>query len=392
MELDQINKRVQWIDDERRKDRDAIALLENRILTLQGGLDAANQKNKELTGELARLSAIIGRIDQFDNSLTQQRIETKRVLDEMDKEGKKREEEAGKVLRLEMKNLNNDVIEIRKTLELLPKLEKGISSRMDEETRLARQIDELRRSLDDMRHDEEESLRTYRLIEDGRRQDTKRLNDLLAEVTGLRKRLDDQRAQNELTSNSLRKLETRLGELTTQEAERREAQSTFLDRQAVLQVERDRVWRDWETRFTTVEKQATETETQIQSLEVISREAKRAQQTVEELAQKLERRVSEITEIQRLSEERFRQEWVSFRADDQKRWTNYTLIQEEQRSESLRQIERLAERIAQLEDGYQENQDAIQIMNDQMGKQLQSILALIHEWVSTYERSIGRTR
>ena len=31
-----------------------------------------------------------------------------------------------------------------------------------------------------------------------------------------------------------------------------------------------------------------------------------------------------------LTEERFRQEWVNFKADDQKRWTNYTLAQEEQ--------------------------------------------------------------
>ena len=44
------------------------------------------------------------------------------------------------------------------------------------------------------------------------------------------------------------------------------------------------------------------------------------------MKQRFDRRLNEITEMQRLVEERFRQEWVSFKADDQKRWTNYTLI------------------------------------------------------------------
>ena len=42
----------------------------------------------------------------------------------------------------------------------------------------------------------------------------------------------------------------------------------------------------------------------------------------------------------RLTEDRFRQEWVAFKADDQKRWTNYSLVQEEQSRELNRQFER----------------------------------------------------
>ena len=57
------------------------------------------------------------------------------------------------------------------------------------------------------------------------------------------------------------------------------------------------------------------------ALEETQRAVKRSQDSFDDINRRLERRINEITEIQRLAEDRFRQEWVTFRADDQKRWT-----------------------------------------------------------------------
>jgi chromosome segregation ATPase len=218
------------------------------------------------------------------------------------------------------------------------------------------------------------------------------LVDLQGEVTALRKRMDDQRGQFEVASNSLRKLETRLNELTTVESERRDEMTAFLDKQALSQVERERTWKEWQVRFEAIEKQAIAVEAQLQTLEASQREAKRDQTFLEELAGRVERRISEITEIQRLSEDRFRQEWATFKADDQKRWTNYTLTQEEQRGEGLRQFEKLAEQTSHQEDELQEIKDLLEQMNEQSEKRLQTLLAMAHEWVSSYEKTLGRAR
>ncbi len=392
MDMDQILKRVQWMDDERRKDKDTISVLENRILALEGSLNASRQETKELNSEVTRLGTIITRMDQFEANLLQQRVEAKRMLEELDKEIKKREEEAEKVRRLEVKSLDVSLFDLRKELEPIPRLEKSLLNRVEQETRLGRLIDEVKSKIETVRHSEEEYTRTYRLLEDGRRQDTKRINDLLGEVAALRKRVDDQRGQMELVNNSLRKLETRLSELVTVETERRDAQAAFLDKQTLLQVERDRIWKEWEARFQIVEKQATDVEEQLQKLEITHRDAKRSQQALEDLTQRVDRRINEITEVQRLAEDRFRQEWVTFKADDQKRWTNYTLTQEEHRNEINRLAEKQSERITQLEDSLQEEQDLFQQMDELTGKRLQSLLAMVHEWVTVYERSTGRVR
>jgi DNA repair exonuclease SbcCD ATPase subunit len=392
MELDQILKRVQWMDDERRKDKDTISKLETRILALEGNLSGANQQVKELSSEITRLATIIIRMDQYDTNLTQQRLETKKQIEELFKDTKKREEETEKIRRVELRNLDATIFELRKELEILPKLEKGIQSRVEEENRLNRAIDELRSKIETFRRSEDEYTRTYRLLEDGRRQDSKRLTDLQGEVAATRKRVDDQRGQVELVNTSLKKVETRLHELLSVETERRDAQVAFLDKQNLVQVERDRTWKDWDTRFSTIEKQASDVEAQLAKLELTHREARRSQQSLEELTQRVERRISEMTEIQRLSEDRFRQEWVTFKADDQKRWTNYTLTQEEQRNEVIRQSERLIERITQVEDSLQEEQDLLHQMIEQSEKRLQGLLALSHQWVAENERTMGRVR
>ena len=193
-------------------------------------------------------------------------------------------------------------------------------------------------------------------------------------------------------NNGQRKVEARLTELATVEAERRETMASFLDKQALTQVERERTWKEWQTRFEIIEKQARDIESQLLALDATNREVKRSQTAVDDLTQQVERRINEITEIQRLSEDRFRQEWVTFKADDQKRWTNFTLTQEEQRSEISRQFDKLAERSTQMEDELQEIKDLLQQANEQAEKRLQALLAMAHEWVTTYERTVGRGR
>lgn len=392
MDLDQLQKRIQWIEDDRRKEKDSIALLDSRILAMEGGISAVTQQIKDLSSEITRLSAVITRMDQYDQNLLQTRLEAKKSVEDLDKDIKQRIEETEKVRRVEVKSLETSLMDIRKDLEPIPKLEKGIQARIDDDSKLRRSIEELRDRVDSVRLEEEEYTRTYRLLEDGRRQDSKRIVELQGEVVALRKRADDQRGQTELLNTNLRKLDTRLNELVTVEAERRDIMTSFLDKQALTQVERDRIWKEWQIRFENIEKQAVDVESQLLVLDTTHREAKRAQSALEDLTQRVERRINEITEIQRLSEDRFRQEWVTFKADDQKRWTNYTLTQEEQRNEAIRQYENLAEKSTHLEDELQEVQDMLEQANEQAEKRLQSLLAMAHDWVSAYERTLGRAR
>ena len=191
---------------------------------------------------------------------------------------------------------------------------------------------------------------------------------------------------------AIRKVEIRLNEMSLVETERRQAQEAFMESQVLYQTERDRQWKDWQIRFDLIEAQASDIENSLQTLDATNRGVKITQQAVEETLLKVERRINEISEIQRLAEERFRQEWVTFRADDQKRWVNYTLTLDEQRNETNRQVDRLVEQITRISDDTQVLQDLIQQITEGTDKRLQSLLTMAHEWVTGHERALGRTR
>lgn len=392
MDINQILKKVDWLDDEHRKDKTTLSRVEERMDDMQKNFPGLNHQIRELRSELIRMSTIISRMDHFDEALLQKRIETKQSVDELERQFKKREEEVDKIRRIEMRGLDKSIEELRHDLNVIPDLRRGMQARLDEENRLGRLITELSERIETVRHNEEEYTRSYRLLEDGRRQDTKRITDLQGEVAALRKRSDEQRGKVEMLSTNIRKSDTRIKELVTIEREHRVKQEEFLDKQALLQVERDRTWKEWQVRFGVIEKQAVDVEANLQALDSTHRAVKRSQQNMGELNQKVDRRINEMTEIQRLSEERFRQEWVTFKADDQKRWTNYTLTQEEQRGETQRQNEKLVERVTRIEDSIQDTYDLLQQMSDLTEKRLQGLLAITHEWVTAYERSIGHIR
>lgn len=392
MELDQILKKIDWIDDERRKDKVTISALQDRIQGLEGSIELANQQIKSLNSEVARLSTMLGRMEQYDEALLQIRVETKKRDEEQEKQIRKTIEETEKVRRVELRAIEVDIGELRKELEPIPELRRNLQSRVEQELRHDREISAVDQKIDELRRSLEDYSRSFKLTEESRRQDTKRINDTQGELTAVRKRVDEFKAQFELQSNAIRNAETRITELVSVENERKESQIAFIEQQTMWQLERDRAWKEWTTRFSTIEKQAADVDAQIQTIESTHQMVKRSQETLGGLAERVERRINEITEIQRLGEERFRQEWVTFKADDQKRWTNYTLSQDEQRSEMLRQNERIVNRVTELEDMLQANQDLLRQVNEQTEKRLQSLLAIVHEWVTAYERAVGQLK
>jgi chromosome segregation ATPase len=387
MDQSQLEKRVAWLDDEHRKDKNLIAMLEERINALEGRIAQTEQQNKDLTGEITRLSTVTGRMDHFDESLEQHRVEFNKQFKNQANYSDQRADEITAVLRAEIRGFETSLSEIRKGLEPIPGLRVDIQARVQEEQRLARLISDLQQETNDLRRNEEEQSRIYRLIEDGRRQDVKRLTDIQGELTAVRKRSDEQRGRIDVTESGIRKIETRISELLAVERDRRDAQADFLEKQALADVERDRTWKDWQARFSMIEKQSSDLESQLQILDTTHLTIKRMQDGVDDLILRVERRINEIVEMQRLAEERFRQEWTTFKADDQKRWTNYTLSQDEQRTETGRRFDRVADRVTYLEDSLQEIQDSLQQFNELTIKRLQSLLSVAHDWVSEYERT-----
>lgn len=386
MEFEQIIKRLDWLDEEHRKDKSNLETLTQREINLEGDLKAANKKIKELNTQLSHLSTTPARIEQLDNALTLQRTEIVNYIDELDKKHKEQQPEIDKHYQIQFDNIRKSIADMRKIKEPIAEIKRELKARADEETQRNKLSAEWEARMQTMVKTVEDIQHSQKATEEPRRQDSKRLADLQGELSAARKRLDESREKIDLFADSIRRIETRLNEILTNEAERRQAQTNFIESQALLQVERERTWKEWELQLNNLGKKSETLDRNLQDWEVTQRTVKRTQEKYDEIVQKFERRINEITEMQRLVEDRFRQEWVTFKADDQKRWTSFTLSQDETHKETNNEIAKFEERLTSLEDLTQNQQDVLQQTKDANEQLFQGMVAQIHELLTAYDR------
>ena len=229
-------------------------------------------------------------------------------------------------------------------------------------------------------------------IEEARRQDAKRLTDIQAEISTVRKRVDEAREKSALHGDNIRNMENRVNELLETETGRQDRFGALLQQQALQQLERDRAWKDWQEKYEQFKQQAGNAESQVAAFEDSIRAAKQAQDAYDGLNQRLERRISEIGEIQRLADERIRQEWIAFKADEQKRWTGHTLAQEELIRDLRKDVEKLEKHVSTIDETAQTVQDQLQQTTDATEKQLQELMNISQDWLTAYERIMGHTK
>jgi len=386
MEFDQIIKRLDWLDEEHRKDKAALDALVDQLAETKAELKFANKKIKELGVELSQYSTVFARIDQFNGSLTQLRLDILKYVDEGDVKDVDKLPEAEKRIQFQIDGINRAIAEVRKIKDPIVEIKRELKINADEETRHTQLISAWEKRLQEVIETVEEIKLIQKAAEGPRRQDTKRLADLQGAISAARKRMDEVREKNELYSDNIRRVETRLNEILSSEAERRQSQAGFIETQARLQIDRDRALKEMEEYLANIRKQTGTMDVQLQQWDAIQRAAKRAQDSYDEMVQKFERRINEITEMQRLAEDRFRQEWVTFKADDQKRWTSFTLSQDEAHKDDTAIVGKLEERLTMLEDLAQTQQDVLQQTKEANEQFFQGTLAQIHELLSAYER------
>ncbi len=386
MENEQLEKRIKWLDDERRKDKATISELEDRLQELEGKLDASNKKQVEFDSDITRLRTSITRVDDFENGLADFRVERKKELKDYEKITKSWINDAKKNLRTQIQGIETQQKTLGEDFKRVKDLEKNMKTRIEEEIRFNASLRETEKDVSEIKQEYKEYQRYSRSAKEERQKEVKRITDLQGEQSALRKRVDEQRGLLDLVKNDYQKMKNRVQELESTRRDLKKEQETFLVEAALQNTEWESTWKSWMTRFDGIEKQAQDLDEQMAKLDSTHRGVKRMQDKLKDLSTLLDRRVNEITEIQRLADERFRQEWGTFTADDQKRWTNYTLSQKEQSKILERQYKEGEERISLLEDGMQEIEDQLGQLSSYSETQLQGLLTLIREWTGDFEQ------
>jgi chromosome segregation ATPase len=390
MEFEQIVKRLEWLDKQQRENKEALSTLSERLNSFETSVNAVSKQIKTLSKQVTDVAPAAKRVDQYETMLTRQRNDIVKLIEEKDKAHTRAEREITKQFQPELTEINKTVTHLKtSTTTNIQEIKKQLKERADEIQRMITNVSEFKTQAEQAMRSNDDVVHALKAMDETRRNDLKQITDIQGELTSIRKRVDENRDKYTMTADGLRNVENRFTDLIASELERKQAQTAFLEQQAIVQLDRDRAWKEWKEKYAAFEKESANFDGHLQSLDEALRGAKKAQETYLELNTKLERRISEVTEMQRLAEDRLRQEWVSFKVDDQKRWTGYSLSNEESFRDIRKDLQKTEDRITPLDDATQVLQDQMHQITDTTEKELQEIMNVAHEWLASYQRIMG---
>jgi chromosome segregation ATPase len=390
MEFEQIIKRLEFLDKLQRENKEALGKLNERLSSFESSVNVVSKQIKTLGKQVNDLTPATKRVDQYEAMLAKQRSDIVKLIEENDKAHTRAEKEIAKQFQPELVEIQKVLTQLKTTTTTsITEVKKQLKERSDEIHRMITNVSDFKAHVDQAARSNEDVLHSLKAMDETRKNDLKQITDIQGEIVAVRKRVDENRDKYTMTADGLRNVENRFTDLLASEQERKQAQKVFLEQQSVAQLDRDRAWKEWREQAEAFQKESANLDIQIQKLDEALRGAKKAQDTYLELNTKLERRISEVTEMQRLAEDRLRQEWISFKVDDQKRWTGYSLSNEESFRDIRKDLQKTEERIAPLNDATQVLQDQMHQVTDATEKELQEIMNVVHEWLSSYQRIMG---
>ena len=229
MDQEQIEKRLEWLENQRREDKQVISSLQKKVDGLEELLEKSNDYIKSLDSEITKTSVRMNKIDEFDSALSKHRDEVKKEMSAQEARAKKRETYTREKFDPPIAELNKEIASVKAKLDQMPKLRDSIEAVSRSISGYPRQFEELEEKIRVERNKFPDIKQSIRMLEEDHKPDKKRITDLQGEVAALRKRVDENRAQYEVSEEAYKKLDNRINELIVAEESRRENQRQFLE-------------------------------------------------------------------------------------------------------------------------------------------------------------------
>jgi exonuclease VII small subunit len=329
MDLAQAARMIEWLDEERRRDRGIIASLEERLVQQDEIVAQLERRLNGMEGEQSIMRTTflpVGReaeiAEQMRTEFQQmiEGIESKRLMAE--REAERRGDIGRESIARVVRDLEDRTVALERAIEELP------AARVERD-RVASALAAVQQRVEDLAKKFEEPERRITFLEEQRRQDSRRISDIQSEIPDIQKQVDAVRPKMEAIEGMVLRNEKRIIDVQTAERDRREEIQQFIDQQTLLLQQRDQQVAELTKSFGSYDDDMRRYIERFESWAETHRQMKKVVDDFERIGERLGRRINEVAEMQRLSEERFRQEWNDWIADDQKRWKQFTLTNDE---------------------------------------------------------------
>ena len=387
----QANSAVEWLEEQRMKDRKLLAAMHEQLAALETAQRQLLARVAEFEADLQKARAAAVQSTKVPDLLDQLRGEIGQLLDGVEQRRSKAEREAEKHRLQDRDLVNGQLADLLKRVEALRVVDE-LAARKEGEMRLFQMAGDMRQRLDVVVRGDGERTAALASIQEQRRQDAKRMTDMYSELQQARRRVDELKARADVMQDVAVRSDARVGEMLGMETERHTKQAAWLEQQNLVQLERERGAREVQAALTASETLLREFSQRMDIYAESHREMQRTAQSFGDQTARLDRAVVEAREAQRLLTDRMLEEWNEFAAAEQRKWNAHLLNRDEQWREHLNRHSVELARLAVVEQGARDAADLLRALQKTDQTRLKALLEIIHEALSAYEQPQTRVR
>ncbi len=329
MDVASLARMIEWLDEERRRDKQTIITLEERLRQQSESVDVLQRRLSTLESDNSVVKEKSLTIQREGVMIDQVRGEVRTLIEAA--EARRLNAEHETELRAE-RNREGLVRSIRELTEQVEKIQKSttlINELKSEEVRLSDILKIMQDKLDDLVKQIESPERRISLIEEQRRQDMRRLSQIETDSQDLRTQISGVLTKIPLIEDLSLRNERRIQEVQQGDIQRREQIQQFIDSQRLTQHQYEQQIETLMKKFGEQDSEMARNMERFEQWSQTYREMARIVSDFDRMSDRVERRIAEVAEVQRLSEERFRGEWNAWRDEEQKRWKNVSITQDD---------------------------------------------------------------
>ncbi|CAG0982730.1 MAG: hypothetical protein IT322_11305 [Anaerolineae bacterium] len=359
MDPTQLSRMIEWLDEERRRDKAKQAKVEEQITAQQELIEAMTRRLNALESENAALKTMFVPIERDGEIMEYLREEVRQSFEAAEAKRITAEREAERRAELAREALLRPMRDVTDRMDKLERLQDEINAARMERDRIASALSGLQQRVEDVSKKFEEPERRLSFLEEQRRQDSRRISELQTEQPELQKQIDGLRPKFDLIESLTLRNEKLILEVQNADRERSQKMQEFVDQQTLLTQQRESRVEELRQGFSQYEEDMRRRIERFETWAEAYRQMKRIIEDFERIADRLDRRINEVAEIQRLSESRFQDEWRTWADEEQRRFKNFTTSNDEQWRIHGRAFEELRGRVNEIIAGFTPIQDNI---------------------------------
>lgn len=387
-EVNELRKRLEWLDEERRKSARKLAELEQRGVLQERELAGRDRRIQDLEKQLGQVTSQLSRLPMVDTQLSQFRDDIVKMIEQYDKRRIEAERELDRLRRVEHEATNRELADIRKELPAIGRVEQELPLRQAEDARLANLLGVQQNTLTQITSRVDNVERALAFLEEKEKQDSRNIGEIQATLLDISKRWEPLNNRLEILGQNLSKVQTTAHNTGEAQVLLRKSISDWTEQVQIGEHERNQRLAGWQR---IMDDHATSIERFTADWVNFNNqynESRTAVETMKALQVHLEKQQREANELVRVESKRMEARWEQFVGEDARKWKNFEADALQRLSINDRRERELREQIHALEEELERlGQETSQIFRVQIA-QSEAIKKWPLAWLEEVEKAL----